>query len=93
MPKTYKDINYSLMHSLQRFEERYNQKISINQYYNLVKQARTFIAQNKNIKSKSVVSNLNVQYVITMELDNKEIWVVFETERDTITTFLPIKSK
>jgi hypothetical protein len=52
MPKTYRDVNYSLLHSLQRFKERYKNDLSISQYNDLIKYIQKLIDENSNIQSK-----------------------------------------
>jgi hypothetical protein len=95
MPKTIKDTMYSFNHSVQRFKERYDKDLTLKQY-NLwndsIKNVCNDNKSNENIKiiSKTKVNNNNTSY--TVQLIKENIYMVFETERNTITTFLPRSS-
>lgn len=92
MPKTNRDNNYSKEHSQQRFFERYGKIINDKEYELMVNSVRKMIDNNINIRSKNKASKTNTQYVIQTKIENQDILAVFETERNTITTFLPIKN-
>lgn len=86
-----RDSEYSITHSLQRFEERYCRTLSIAEYKDLVLQVRELIQQNRNITSRKVLSPTNTQYVVELEFAGIDVISTYETERNTITTFLPNK--
>lgn len=88
---SYRDTNYSVAHSIQRFEERYHKKLTISEYKDLVKIVRLSILSNNGITSKKQVSKNNIQYVINIKYKGTDIIATYETERDTITTFLPFR--
>ncbi len=100
MPKTQKDNEYSFDHSVQRFKERYNRELVLKNYQNWCKNAKDAISgktiDDMTILSKQKVNNTNTSYVIHYKLlidaHDKlptDMYFVYETERDTITTFLP----
>ena len=88
---SYKDVNYSVTHSIQRFEERYHKKLTISEYNDIVKLVRCSISSNNNITSKKRVTKHNIQYVVNIKYNGFNITATYETERDTITTFLPFR--
>lgn len=88
---SFRDKDYSIQHSIQRFEERYGKIISKNQYNILVEVVRNYIRENKFITGVNKVSKTNTQYVVNFIYENVNIIATFETERDCITTFLPYK--
>jgi hypothetical protein len=94
MPKTKRDSAYSVDHSLQRYKERYGKELDLQEYNLWNDMAKSFInndKKNENIStvSKIKVNDKNTSY--TLKIINKDeiIYAVFETERNTITTFLP----
>ena len=100
MPKTKKDNNYSFDHSVQRFKERYDRELILKNYQSWCKNAKDAIGgktiDNMTILSKQKVNDMNTSYVIhyrsLVDIYDKlptDIYFVYETERDTITTFLP----
>lgn len=100
MPKTKKDNNYSFDHSVQRFKERYDRELTLKNYQNWCKNAKDVIngktIDDMIIISKQKVNDMNTSYVIHYKLlidihdkSHTDIYFVYETERDTITTFLP----
>lgn len=93
MVKLMKGVDYSVIHSIQRFEERYGKKISEKEYAELVEIVKKMISKNENIVGKMKQGDKNIQYVLKFHYDGIYIMPTFETERDTITTFLPIITK
>jgi len=89
---SYRDITYSLTHSLQRFEERYCKTLSVEQYHILVDLVRKLIKEKRFISVKKL-TNTNLQYVVNLEFENIDVIATYETERNTITTFLPNKTE
>lgn len=85
-------MNYSKQHSTDRFEERYGYGLSSSDYDKLVKDVRTMIANNQNIESKTKIEN-GWSYVLKFNFNGIDVMPTFETERDTITTFLPLNNK
>ena len=85
----HRDATYSIAHSLQRFEERYHKTITVDQYNILVKRVREAIKENKSVTAAKKISKSNIQYVVNIDFEGNEIIATYETERDTITTFLP----
>ena len=92
-----------MTHSLQRFKERYGKDLT-EQKYNLytesikilIKEKKTEDAINgflvKFINTEVSVTSSKVvvaQHIILIEDDLDKILCVFETQRNTITTFLP----
>jgi len=97
MPKQIRDANYSIEHSLQRFKERYEQNLPLKTYQEWNSKIRNLIGgitqpSNMVIIKKTTVTKTNDSYVIEITHENKKIYANFETERNCITTFLPIKS-
>jgi len=99
MPKTLRDNNYSFDHSVQRFKERYDKELTLKDYQFWCKCAKELINgkvfDDMIILSAQKASSTNMSYVIYYKL-SYDLYFVYETERDTITTFLPpnsIKSK
>ncbi len=89
MPKTNRNNDYSKEHSRQRFLERYGKTINDKQYDQIVNTVRKMISENNNIKGKNKMSKTNMQYVVSLIFEDQDILAVFETERNTVTTFLP----
>ncbi len=103
MSKTKKTNNYSFDHSVQRFKERYDRELVLKNYQNWCKHAKDIIGgkiiDNMAILSKQKVNDANISYTIhyksLIDMHDKlltDIYFVYETERDTITTFLPPNS-
>lgn len=95
MPKTIKDSTYSFNHSLERYSQRYNETLTLKQYNLWNDSVKNVVNNNKtneNIKiiSKTKVNNNNVSF--TIQLIKEDVYLVFETERNVITTFLPRES-
>lgn len=92
MPKTTKDNDYSYAHSVQRFNERYGKDLTLKDYQDWCKSAKQLIngcsVNDMTIISKQIVNQKNTSYVIHYKL-SYDLYFVYETERDTITTFLP----
>lgn len=88
-----RDGEYSIAHSLQRFEERYCRTLTLNEYKELTKTVRNLIATKTSISDVKELSPKNTQYVVSLEFAGIEVIATYETARDTITTFLPNKQE
>lgn len=85
----HRDFKYSVIHSLQRFEERYCKTLTVDQYKILVKLVRDAIKENTFVTAVKKISDSNTQYVVNLEFQDINVIATYETERNTITTFLP----
>ena len=86
MPKTQRKNNeYSFQHSKERFFERYSQNLTEKDYINLTNSCRNSV-KNKNFLKKE--KNCD-QYIIELQFNNSPVLAVFDSVRDTITTFIP----
>ena len=95
MVKSQRDRIYSVDHCIQRYKERYNKNLTLNEYNELNKQAQGwFLTSNTNFKSiaKDKISNNNYSHILEHLLNDELTYFVFETQRNCITTFLPVKS-
>lgn len=97
MPKTNKDVMYSISHCIQRFAERYNKELDIKMYESWNSKIRNFIEKNNNdeniiLLSKKKVNKFNFSYVFSILWENSKVYATFETGRNCITTFLPKNS-
>ena len=95
MVKSQKDQTYSIEHCIQRYKERYNKDLTLDEYNKLNKLAQNwFLVKDKNFNliSKDKITNDNYSYILEHFFNNESTYFVFETERNCITTFLPAKS-
>jgi hypothetical protein len=95
MVKIKKDQLYSIEHCIQRYRERYKKELSIDEYHKLNNEViKWFIKQDNKFKiiDKCNITNDNYSYILEHLLNNDLIYLVFETQRNCITTFLPIES-
>jgi hypothetical protein len=95
MVKLQKDQTYSIEHCIQRYKERYNKDLTVDEYNKLNKQVQNwFQTPNINFKliAKDPITKNNYSYILEHSLNGELLYLVFETERNCITTFLPPKS-
>jgi len=95
MVKTNKDNSYSITHCIERYKERYNKDMSLDDYNklnNLVIKWLQIPNNNIQIISKDKIIKNNYSYILETKFNEEIIYFVFETERNCITTFLPVKS-
>lgn len=98
MPKTNKDSNYSIKHCLERFNERYGKEMTEDTYNKYNKYVKKFMKTKEDgeyiisIISETKINDKNISYILKMFVDDEKMYFVYESERDCITTFLPIDS-
>lgn len=94
MSKTNRDIEYSLDHCKERFLERYNRELNIENYKKWNNLIRNKLAKNEENTVEIIntdKSNMTV-HIIKIVDENEKIYCSFEEQRNCITTFLPIES-
>lgn len=93
MVRKNRDNEYSVQHSIERFQERYNTTLTTKQYYDLCNMVREMVQNNQNITGIEITSRkpLIKQWILRFNWNNMEIIPVFESKRDCITTFLPMR--
>ena len=92
MPRTVRDKNYSEQHARQRYAERYGTELTSAQYKRLCTLVKKKLQQQESVIGHELTQKnpLIEQWVFRFQYDNIEIIPVYETDRDCITTFLPV---
>jgi hypothetical protein len=95
MVKTEKDSSYSIEHCIQRYKERYGKNLTIEEYTKLNKRTQNWFKyptdEFKEV-SKDKISEDNYSYILAYTFNDELTYLVYETKRNCITTFLPVKS-
>ena len=93
MPRNIRDNEYSIKHSIERFQERYNTVLTPKQYEELCTIVKKMVQNNQNVAGTEITSRkpLIQQWILRFTWNDMEIIPVFESKRDCITTFLPLR--
>jgi hypothetical protein len=98
MSKKQRDENYSVEHSIQRLQERYNITITEKEFHNISTQVKEFLETHTKKNEENEFAQLYdvskqkdcMSYVVKIKnFNNIIVWCTFESGRNCITTFLP----